>query len=118
MITDEPRAFDSTMAHYGKFSGVPNYIAMIGKKGKGLDECCGYTGEKIVLEAQSLGLNTCWLASTYKKIPEVLDIPPMKSWPLSSPLDTVKPRGWPIPKRRPARCARTIPMSPNGLKME
>lgn len=76
LITDEPRAFDSTMAHYGKFSGVTNYIAMIGKKGKGLDECCGYAGEKIVMEAQRLGLNTCWVAMTYKKIPEVYDIRP------------------------------------------
>lgn len=32
LVTNEPKAFDSTMAHYGKFSGVTNYIAMIGKK--------------------------------------------------------------------------------------
>jgi len=68
LVTDEPKAFDSTMAHYGKFSGVTNYIAMIGKKGPMLDELCGYYGEKIVLYAQQLGLNTCWVAMTYKKI--------------------------------------------------
>ena len=32
LVKDEPKAFDSFMAHYGKFSGVKNYIAMIGKK--------------------------------------------------------------------------------------
>ena len=30
LVKDEPKAFDSFMAHYGKFSGVRNYIAMIG----------------------------------------------------------------------------------------
>lgn len=33
LVTDEPKAFDGFMAHYGKFSGVKNYIAMIGPKG-------------------------------------------------------------------------------------
>ncbi|MBP3335184.1 MAG: hypothetical protein J6L61_03425 [Ruminiclostridium sp.] len=32
LVTDEPKAFDSFMAHYGKFSGVTNYIVLIGKK--------------------------------------------------------------------------------------
>lgn len=67
LITNEPKAFDSFMAHYGKFSGVTNYIAMVGKKGK-LDEKCGYYGERLVLFAQQLGLNTCWVAMTYRKI--------------------------------------------------
>ena len=69
LITNEPKAFDSFMAHYGKFSGATNYIALVGKKSKMLDELCGYYGEKLVLKAQQLGLNTCWVAMTYKKIP-------------------------------------------------
>ena len=28
---EEPKCFDSMMAHYGKFSGVENYIALVGK---------------------------------------------------------------------------------------
>ena len=74
LVTDEPKAFDSFMAHYGKFSGVKNYIALIGKKGAKLDELCGYYGERLVLKAQQLGLNTCWVAMTYKKIPGVFRI--------------------------------------------
>lgn len=69
LVTDEPKAFDGFMAHYGKFSGVTNYIAMIGKKGAKLDEACGYYGERLVLLAQQLGLNTCWVAMTYQKVP-------------------------------------------------
>lgn len=64
---DEPKCFDSMMAHYGKFTGVKNYIALVGKKGSDLEEKCGYYGEKIVLLAQSLGLNTCWVAMTHGK---------------------------------------------------
>ena len=69
LVTDEPKAFDSFLARYGKFSGVTNYIALIGKKGEGLEEKCGYYGERLVLKAQQLGLNTCWVAMSYKKIP-------------------------------------------------
>ncbi|MGN1235230.1 MAG: nitroreductase family protein [Christensenellaceae bacterium] len=66
LIVDEPKAFDGFMAHYGKFTGVKNYVALIGKRGN--DEKIGYYGEKIVLAAQALGLNTCWVALTYQKI--------------------------------------------------
>lgn len=69
LVTDEPQAFDCFMAHYGKFSGVKNYIALIGKKETNLDEKCGYYGERLVLKAQQLGLNTCWVAMSYKKVP-------------------------------------------------
>lgn len=68
LVKNEPKAFDSFMAHYGKFGGVTNYIAMIGKKGPDLEEACGYYGERLVLKAQQLGLNTCWVAMTYSKI--------------------------------------------------
>lgn len=73
LILNEPRAFQSQLAHYGKFKGVQHYIALIGKKNSSdLQEKCGYYGEHLVLLAQQLGLNTCWVALTYKKIPEVL----------------------------------------------
>ena len=67
LVLDEPHAFDGFMAHYGKFSGVRNYIVLVGKKSPDLEERCGYYGEKIVLHAQTLGLNTCWVAMTYSK---------------------------------------------------
>lgn len=67
IIFDEPKCFDSMMAHYGKFSGVENYIALVGKKGADLEEKAGYYGEKLVLKAQELGLNTCWVAMTHGK---------------------------------------------------
>lgn len=67
LITDEPNAFDFILAHYGKFSGVCNYIACVGKEDERFDELIGYYGEQIVLEAQHLGLNTCWVGLSYSK---------------------------------------------------
>lgn len=68
LVTNEPKAFNGFMAHYGKFRGVANYIALIGEKNSVLDEKCGYFGERLVLKAQEQGLNTCWAAMTYSKI--------------------------------------------------
>ena len=67
IVYDDPKCFDSFMAHYGKFTGVRNYIALIGKKSPKLDETLGYYGEELVLKAQALGLNTCWVALTHGK---------------------------------------------------
>ena len=41
LVTSEPKAFDGFMAHYGKFRGVTNYIAMIGKPACGALPCRG-----------------------------------------------------------------------------
>lgn len=68
LVCGEPKAFSGLLARYGKFSGVTNYIALVGKKGPDLSETCGYFGERIVLRAQQIGLNTCWVAMTYSKV--------------------------------------------------
>lgn len=67
ILYDEPACFQSRMAHYGQFENAANYIALVGKKSEGLEERCGYFGEKLVLKAQELGLNTCWVALTHGK---------------------------------------------------
>ena len=68
LVTNEPKAFNGFMAHYGKFSGVSNYFALVGKAGAELQEKCGYWGERLVLKAQQMGLNTCWVAMTFSKV--------------------------------------------------
>ncbi len=65
LITDEPQAFSCFLAHYGKFSNVRNYIAVIGDKTPLAEERAGYYGERAVLLAQRLGLNTCWVALSF-----------------------------------------------------
>lgn len=71
---DDPEGFDSRLAHYGSFRNVKNYIVLAGRKDKDFDLRCGYYGEKLVLFAQQLGLNTCWVALTFnkKKVKELL----------------------------------------------
>lgn len=67
IIYDEPECFSSRLANYGHFENANNYIALIGKKAPDLDERCGFYGEMLVLKAQQLGLNTCWVALTHGK---------------------------------------------------
>lgn len=73
VIYDEPKCFDSMMAHYGKFYGVNNYIALVGKKTADLDEKLGFYGEQLVLKAQELGMNTCWVAMSHGKSKAQID---------------------------------------------
>lgn len=71
LVLDEPRAFSGKfITTYGQFSGVSNYFVMAAPKGKAWEEKVGYYGEQLVLLAQTLGLNTCWVGLTYKKVPE------------------------------------------------
>lgn len=74
LITNERRAFSGIKAHYGKFRNVKNYVALVGRKGSDLYELCGYYGEQFVLEAQMLGLNTCWVGGTYKKVSKAISV--------------------------------------------
>lgn len=74
LVRDEPRAFEGFMARYGKFSGVRNYIALVGPKAEDTEEKCGYYGERLVLLAQQLGLNTCWVGLTYSKIKDAFRV--------------------------------------------
>lgn len=73
LVTNEPKAFKGKMA-YGTFSGVTNYFAMVGKKAYDLSERIGYYGEQLVLLAQTLGLNTCWVGLTYNKVKEAYSV--------------------------------------------
>ena len=76
LIQNEPKAFLGTLAKYGRFRGVRNYLVMAGKRMAAnnnhfysLDERVGYYGENLVLLAQTLGLNTCWVGLSYSKVP-------------------------------------------------
>ena len=72
LVINEPKAFKGKMA-YGTFSGVSNYFAMVGKKADDLSERVGYYGEQLVLLAETLGLNTCWVGLTYNNIKEAYE---------------------------------------------
>lgn len=67
LVTQEPKAFTGLLS-YGKFSGVENYLVMAGRPSESFEERVGRYGEHLVLFAQSLGLNTCWVGMSYRKV--------------------------------------------------
>ena len=68
VIYDDPECFNTFLAHYGKFENAVNYIALVGnKKMEKLEEMAGYYGQQLVLVAQDMGLNTCWVGGSYGK---------------------------------------------------
>lgn len=73
LFFDEPDCFSSGMSRYGKFTGVRNYLAIVGKKSPDLEEKAGYYGERIVFLAQENGLNSCWVGLTHGKSHAVVD---------------------------------------------
>lgn len=74
VVTDESTAFQSGLAKYGKFSNVNYYLALVAPKDKASDELTGYYGEHIVLLMQTLGLNSCWVALTFKKVKDAFTV--------------------------------------------
>ncbi len=53
---------------YGKIINAPSFVAFVGRADSPrVDECVGYTGEGIVLEADSLGLGTCWVGGFFRR---------------------------------------------------
>ena len=67
ILYDEPECFNNLLARYGRFVNCRNYISLVGKKAPDLEERSGDAGERLVLKAQELGLNTCWAALTFNK---------------------------------------------------
>ena len=64
LIANEPKAFTSLMAKYGKFQNVSNYLAVVAPKGKPGSVTAGYWGERLVLELQMMGLRTCGVGAS------------------------------------------------------
>ena len=68
LICEDPQVFGSLRKSYGMFSGVRNYVAMVGsRKDPDLMEKCGYYGQQLVLHATTMGLGTCWVGGTYDR---------------------------------------------------
>lgn len=116
LVKDEPKAFSGFMAHYGKFSGVTNYIALVGPKGPDLDEKCGYYGERLVLKAQELGLNTCWVAMTYSKIPGAFKVEKGEALTVVITVGYGKTEGVPHKSKAPEEVSNVSANSPEWFK--
>lgn len=113
LVLNEPKSFGGLMAHYGKFSGVKNYIAVVGPKSKDLEETCGYYGEKAVLRAQQLGLNTCWVGLTYSKVRTAFQVRSGEKLCLVIALGYGKTQGVPHTSRQPEAVMKTEAPAPD-----
>lgn len=68
LIINEPKAFDGGRAKLSNFTGCVNYLAVVAPKGKLNKQKAGYYGEQVVLKAQQMGINSCWVVLTFNKI--------------------------------------------------
>ena len=76
LVTDEPEAFGGFMSRHSDFSNVRNYIALVGADNTESREKLGYYGERLVILAQRLGLNSCWVALTFSKRKSKVEVGP------------------------------------------
>lgn len=116
LVLNEPKAFDCAMARYGKFSGVNNYIALVGKNDTQLQEKTGYYGERLVLYAQQLGLHTCWVALTYKKIPQAFTVQKGEKLAVVISVGYGKLRGLPRKSKSAEEVSNITPQSPDWFR--
>jgi nitroreductase len=60
------KVFKGIVGGYGKITGAPYYVALIGSSEfPNTEEGIGYTGEGVILEATALGLGTCWVSGFF-----------------------------------------------------
>ena len=74
-IEDAGKTYNKLLNRTAGLDSAPSVIACVGREDiDDLDEKVGYYGEKLVLFAQELGLNTCWAGIfSRKKIPVAID---------------------------------------------
>ena len=68
LVTPSPdTVFKGIVGSYGKIKGATSFIAFIGKMDYPyVQEQVGYTGEGIILEAEAMGLATCWVGGFFR----------------------------------------------------
>ena len=66
-MEDAGNTFNRLLNKVMGLGSAPSVIACVGKDDETLDQRVGYYGEKLVLYAQKLGLNTCWAGTFNKK---------------------------------------------------
>jgi hypothetical protein len=69
VVRDAPAAFfTGIIGSYGKVTGAPVALVFIADGSSSTSaEHCGYTGEGVLLEANALGLQTCWIAGSFSR---------------------------------------------------
>lgn len=66
-IKDAGNTYNKLLNRAMGLGSAPSVIACVGKDDDTLDQRVGYFGEKLVLELQGMGLNTCWAGTFNRK---------------------------------------------------
>ncbi len=116
LVLNERKAFNGFLS-YGSFSNVSNYIMVVGKKSESLEYRAGYFGEKLVLFAQTIGLNTCFVGLTYKKVSGAFEVGSDEKTVLCIAVGYGEPDGFRTHKiKRPDQVSNVTPDSPEWFK--
>lgn len=67
LLEDAGNTFNRMLSKFMGLGSAPSVIACVGPDDDTLDQRIGYYGQKIVLYAQMLGLNTCWAGTFSEK---------------------------------------------------
>ncbi len=66
-VEDAEKTYNKLFNRVSGLGTAPSVIACVGKDDASLDQRVGYYGEKLVLYAQQIGLNTCWTGTFNRK---------------------------------------------------
>lgn len=96
LVETEEAVNAKKLGTYGMIKGAKVFIGAAAAKGGFSLEALGYSFEKLMLYAASLGLGTCWLGGTFHRsgFAAAMDISPSELFPAISPV------GYPAGKKR------------------
>jgi nitroreductase len=96
VVRDVPSGvFTGFIGGYGRVIGAPSALVMVGSPADpSFQESVGYLGEAVILEATSLGLDTCWIAGFFdRELAEtIVELQPGEKVLAVSPLGYGQPR--------------------------
>jgi hypothetical protein len=96
IVRDVPsEVFTGFVGGYGRVIGTPSALVMIGTENDPtVQESVGYLGEAVILQATSLGLDTCWVAGFFDRslAETVVELSPGERVLSVSPLGYGQPR--------------------------
>lgn len=96
LLESKTTANGEKLGTYGVIKGAKDFIGTTVPEGEFALEALGYTFEKLILYAASLGLGTCWLGGTFKRseFAKAMDVKANELFPAISPI------GYPFGKKR------------------
>ena len=116
VLPDSGGLFSNPFCMVSGLSRAPAAVACVGPDDETLDERVGYWGERLVLFAQTLGLNTCWVGMCSKGRSHA-DIRPGEKMLLAIALGYGKDDGKPRSSKTPEQVSRAEGEAPEWFRL-